>query len=460
MDDARVRARAKRLKAHATMRPFRTATGALAAGCLLLGVVTFLHEESPAARLVAERAADDHSNGRATRGNGYPTGPQSAYAANASPKDLEVPLPRSTKNAGRFWNASRSASQPDRGPAIQLGPPLGAGDAAADPASRVTRTYRPTSMSAASLERLVRPLLTARGETIAANAGSPVPKEPSHAAASPATISDADSSDRLDVLIVSDRPEAIGRVDALCRDIESTSPRIAIDLVVLRVLPTAGRQLPWDQWRSSFGIVDSELPTVLTQIRGLGHTTLQAASQLQTLSGAWTELEWSEQDIGPSSSRAVADDSADSNATNAPLVSRSYPMAAITTLHIRPSSQSEGLIRIEIRAQSSHSDDHAHAERPQVVAVRFNTEVVLREGATGVINLFVDEPFNTGTHNPPSPIDAAAAFVIPGGPFIPATKIVPQPSEREQTLLLLMPRIAAPPRSAGKVAASKTHHPS
>jgi hypothetical protein len=315
-------------------------------------------------------------------------------------------------------------------------------------------------MSAVSLERLVRPLLTARGEAIAANAGSAVAKETAHAAGSAATIVDAESADRPGVLFVSDRPEAIGRVDALCHDLESTSPRIAIDLVVLSVLPTTGRQLPWDQWRNSFGSVDSDLPSVFNQIRGLGHTTLRANSQLQTISGAWAELEWSEQNIVPGNNRPDTDDSADRDPANARSVSVSKPGApAVTTLRIRPSSQSEGAIRIEVRAQSSQVDDRTRPERPQLVTVRFNTEVVLREGATGVINLFVDEPVNSGSASTSRINAAAAALVMPGGPLIPAAKIVPQPGQREQTLLLLMPRIARSGQSAGRIAGSSAHDP-
>jgi hypothetical protein len=323
----------------------------------------------------------------------------------------------------------------------------------------MTRTYRPISMSVVSLERLVRPLLSARGEAVASNAVSAVSKEAAHAAGSAATI-DAESADRLGVLIVSDRPEAIGRVDALCHDLESTSPRIAIDLVVLSVLPTAGRQLPWDHWRDSFGIVDSDLPSVFNQIRGLGHTTLRASSQLQAISGAWAELEWSEQNIVPASNRPDTDDTADRDAADARLISVSKPGApAVTTLRIRPTCQSEGAIRIEVRAQSSQVDDRTRPERPQLVTVRFNTEVQLREGVTGVINLFVDEPLDMRSASTSAVDAAAAALAISGGPLIPAARIVPQPGQREQTLLLLMPRIAASPRPTGKIAASRAHDP-
>lgn len=306
----------------------------------------------------------------------------------------------------------------------------------------------------------MRPLLTAHGEAIAANAGSAVGKEPAQAAGSAATIVDAESLDRPGVLIVSDRPEAIGRVDALCHDLESTSPRIAVDLIVLSVVPATGRQLPWDQWRNSFGIVDSDLPSVFNQIRGLGHTTLRASSQLQATSGAWAELEWNEQNLVTGSNRPDAVDTSGSDAANARSISVSKPGAsAVTTLRIRPSSQSGGAIRIDVRAQSSQVNDHMRPEHPQLVTVRFNTEVVLHEGATGIINLFVDEPLDRGSA-PTNPVDATAAAVIKrGGPSIPAAKIVPQPGQREQTLLLLMPRIASPPRPTGKVAASKAHDP-
>jgi hypothetical protein len=439
----------------------------MAAGSLLLGIVALLHEDSPVARFMAARTRDEQNGRLEIRPEPGVSG-QPQVVADTRPRNVPALDARTGKDSGRIWAASQSVPRGDRRAAIQLGPledttSTNAGKAratfadAADPGPFVTRIYRPISMSAVSLERLVRPLLTARGEAIAANAGSVVAKEPAHAAGSAATIVDAESADRPGVLFVSDRPEAIGRVDALCRDLESTSPRIAIDLVVLSVLPTTGRQLPWDQWRNSFGSVDSDLPSVFNQIRGLGHTTLRANSQLQTISGAWAELEWSEQNIVPGNNRPDTDDSADRDLANAQSISVSKPGApAVTTLRIRPSSQSEGAIRIEVRAQASQVDDHTRPERPQLVTVRFNTEVVLREGATGVINLFVDEPVKSGSA-PTNPVDAAAAALTkPGGPLIPAAKIVPQPGQREQTLLLLMPRIASRTHSPGKVAAIKS----
>jgi len=202
------------------------------------------------------------------------------------------------------------------------------------------------------------------------------------------------------------------------------------------------------------------LPTVFNQIRGLGHTTLRASSQLQAISGAWAELEWSEQNIVPASNRPDTDDTADRDPANARSISVSKPGApAVTTLRIRPSSQSEGAIRIEVRAQSSQVDDHTRPERPQLVTVRFNTEVVLHEGATGIINLFVDEPLDMRSA-PTIQVDAAAAaLAISGRPSIPAAKIVPQPGRREQTLLLLMPRFVRSRQSAGRIAGSSSHDP-
>jgi hypothetical protein len=85
--------------------------------------------------------------------------------------------------------------------------------------------------------------------------------------------------------------------------------------------------------------------------------------------------------------------------------------------------------------------------------------VQLREGVTGVINLFVDEPLDMRSASTSAVDAAAAALAISGGPLIPAARIVPQPGQREQTLLLLMPRIAASPRPTGKIAASRAHDP-
>ncbi|HEV8003788.1 MAG TPA: hypothetical protein VGP63_28235, partial [Planctomycetaceae bacterium] len=387
-------------QSNAAMRPFQTAIGAMIVGCALLGLLALLHEESPIARLVAERATDRQSTRSIT--------PPEA-ALDDVPNFVDSPVVRPGKDASHFWNASQSATlstpQSDRGPTIRLGTvftgnshtdadtaPVRTPAPLVDQTPLMTRTYRPASMSAVSLERLVRPLLTARGETIATNSDSVRPTDSSPAtgpATGPTRVTpDADSVSRPGVLVVSDRPEAIGRIDALCHDLESMSPRVAIDLMVVSVLPNSGRQLPWDQWRNGFGIVESELPAVLNQIRGLGRVTVRTRSQLQAISGAWTELECSARNVNPKNERPDADDSTDRESANA-------SSTTTTTLHIRPSTQSEGSIRIEVRAQSSHVQDHSQTEPSQLVTVRFNTEVALREGATGVISLFVDEPAET-----------------------------------------------------------------
>jgi hypothetical protein len=457
------------------MRPFQTAIGAMAVGSALLGLTALLHEDSPIARLVAERSAERQST-RLPAVLHSSEIRETPIIAKASPRDLrpsarpegvaddvptfwDQPVVRSDKDAGHFWNASQSMPQSDRGPTIQLSPLFTNMNSldANNSMPLVTRTYRPASMSAASLERLVRPLLTARGETIATNTESPRPNDATAAADQARMTADAESTNRPGLLVVSDRPEAIGRIDALCHDLDSMSPRVAIDLTVVSVLPNTGRQLPWDQWRNTFGIVEADLPTVLNQIRGLGQVTVRARSQLQGISGTWTELECSAQSINPKGERPDSASSAGQEPANAMSASAAAP-STITTLRIRPSTQSEGTIRIEVRAQSSHLEDHAPTERSQLVTVRFNTDVMLHEGTTGVINLFVDEALNTGTAAA-SVIDPAATLVIPGGPSIPLAKIIPQPGPREQTLLLLMPRIAGPPRTSGKIAGAKARTP-
>jgi hypothetical protein len=328
---------------------------------------------------------------------------------------------------------------------------------AIDSTPLMTRTYRPVLMSAVSLERLVRPLLTARGQMVASNAAASAVSTPVPVPAvtqSPPTAATAEST-LPGMLVVSDRPEAIGRIDALCRDLESMSPRIAIDLVVVNIVPARGEQLPWEQWRNSFGTVESDLPSVLKQIRSLGRATVSTLSQLQSLGGTWTELAWSEQSMGGSPRTDAAALDEEDREPPTPPVNNTAGATALTTLHVRPSIQPDGAIRLEVRAQSGRIENRGQPQHPQLVSVRFNTEVVLHEGATGVVNLFVDEP---GTSAASAPNGSTATLMIPGGTLLPAAKIVPQPGQREQTLLLLMPRIVRPARP-GKIAISQPRDP-
>ncbi len=195
---------------------------------------------------------------------------------------------------------------------------------------------------------------------------------------------------------------------------------------------------------------------MLKQIRGSGRTTVRVRSQLQGLSGSWTELAWSEQNVAglPRADATTPDE--EEGVAKTPVVN-STELAALTTLHVRPSIQPEGAIRLEVRAQSGRIENHGQAGRPQLVSVRFNTEVLLHEGATGVVNLFVDEPANAPAASD-SKSPATATVVIPGGSLLPVAKIVPQPGQREQTLLLLMPRVVRPARP-GKIAVSQPRNP-
>jgi hypothetical protein len=465
--------RARRPTSQASVRPLRTAIGGLSVGSLLLAAVALMHDDAPVARLVAERVAEANKHRAMLRPTAQPlvAGVSRAEHSTRAPLAGRQSTAPAAQASAHFWNAAQVSPNAEHGPTIQLDPPVVSRDPthidathadtsrvpfnepASDSTRLMTRTYRPVLMSAVSLERLVRPLLTARGQMVASNSGvsavnTPVP------AVTPSPPTAAADATPPGVLVVSDRPEAIGRIDALCRDLESMSPRIAIDLVVVNVVPTAGEQLPWEQWRNSFGTVESDLPAVLKQIRSLGRATVCTRSQLQGLGGTWTELSWSEQSVAGSPRIDAAAPDEEDREPPTPPVSNTAGATALTTLHVRPSIQPDGAIRLEVRAQSGRIENRGQSQRPQLVSVRFNTEVVLHEGATGVVNLFVDEP-GTSAASVPS---ATATLVIPGGSALPAAKIVPQPGQREQTLLLLMPRIVRPARP-GKIAISQPRDP-
>lgn len=437
---------------HESVRPFRTAIGALGLGCLLLVTVAFLHEDSPYARLVAERTADQVP--------AFPSLPNRDAETTIAdePRDAAASsVAQSEQDAAHFWNASQSGSHGNHGPKIQIGPlvvgkddPFDDGSSlqvsqpAGNPPALVMRTYRPISISAASLERLIRPLLTSHGGIAAANSGAPIQRESTATNNSSQEATDSHVSDPLGVLVVSDRPEAIRRIDALCHDLESLAPRIAIDLMVINVSLDAGQHLPVDQWRNEFGSVEADLLNVVNQVRGTGRVTLRASSQLQTISGTWAELELSERNVA---------------AATASWPTTAEPAGStVTTLRVRPTAQSEGVIRLELHADSSRPEEHVHGERRQQVTVRFNTEIVLREGTTGIVNLFVDDLSAAGFAPPAAFERGAAAIVIPRSLSALAAKIVPQPSPREHTLLLLMPRIVHP-RQPGKIAGAQPHTP-
>jgi hypothetical protein len=435
---------------HEIAQPFRTAIGALGLGCVLLVTLAFLHEDSSYTRLVAERTGDQVLELSSLDRDTQTTNADKPRDATASS------VPESEKDAAHFWNASQSGSHRDHGPTIQIGPlvvgnessfdegsSLRASQPAGNPPALVIRTYRPTSISAASLERLIRPFLTSQGGIAAANSGAPLQRESTPANNFSQKATDSHVPDPLGVLVVSDRPEAIHRIDAFCHDLESLAPRIAIDLMVINVSLDAGQHLPVDQWRNEFGSVEADLLNVVNQVRGTGRVTLRASSQLQTISGTWTELDLSERSVAPATEPITAEPTG----------------STVTTLRVRPTAQPEGVIRLELHANSSRPEQHVHGERHQQVTVRFNTEILLREGATGIVNLFVDDLSAAGTA-PAAPFDrGAAAIVIPRSLSALAAKIVPQPSPREHTLLLLMPRIAHP-RQPGKIAGSQPHTPS
>jgi hypothetical protein len=446
----------------------RTAIGGLSVGSLLLTAVALMHDDAPVARLVAERVAEANQHREILRPGAPSRITPSPLVAGAS-RTEHSPRAAATKASAHIWNAAQVSPNAEHGPTVQLDPPVVSRDAthaetsrgplsesASDSTPLMTRTYRPVLMSAVSLERLVRPLLTARGQMVASSAGASGVTTPVPAPAitqSPPTAADTTLPG---VLVVSDRPEAIGRIDALCRDLESMSPRIAIDLVVVNIVPTTGEQLPWEQWRNSFGTVESDLPSVLKQIRSLGRATVCTRSQLQGLGGTWTELAWSEQSIGGSPRTDATGTDEEDREPPTPPANNTAGATALTTLHVRPTIQPDGAIRLEVRAQSGRIENHGQPQHPQLVSVRFNTEVVLHEGATGVVNLFVDEPGPTAASAPNG--NATATLVIPGGSLLPAAKIVPQPGQREQTLLLLMPRIVRPARP-GKIAVSQPRNP-
>jgi hypothetical protein len=495
MNNARVHVTTRRPPSPMTIGPLRSGMAALAVASLLFVALAVCHDDSPVARLIAERTTAESgvpnsipsASPERDRINTFvatPSVPLNSISSISGRRSLEPAqhsaehlAARSKDESAHFLTASQSHRTNEHGPEVHLGPPQvsaearDAGHSTSKPTAEsgplVTRTYRPVSMSAISLERLVRPLLTGHGAAVASNAA--LSNEAASNALPPVAMGHATDATRVgvaetagqpDMLVVSDRPEAIGRIDALCRDLESHSPRIAIDLVVVSVMPSSGSQLPWNQWRQNFGIVDSDLASVLNTLRGLGRASVRARSQLQTISGSWTELTCGEQSLVAPTSRPDADEPEDRTSTDGSANSSALPAArSLTTLHVRPTSQADG-IRLEVRAQSSHTESRAPTGPPQLITVRFNTEVLLHEGSTGIVNLFVDEPLEP-LSSPTNPIHAASTtLVIPGGPSIPVAKIVPHPGSAEQTLLLLMPRLVDATCPVGKIAASKTHNPS
>jgi hypothetical protein len=454
------------------IRSFRTAIWTLGSGSLLITAAALLRDQLPRSESLADldlgtariewkepaEVADTH--GIQDAGSSGPsliqTLPAAADQANSgSSINAAAPDRNREKPSAVFQSASMQSAPRQSGRSIQFGPMMPSENAGKNavssaakpvvvlkpeerpiarreknsaavsdtrPAELGSRIYHPSALSVSDLERLIRPLLTlgigtATASTTTSDAG-PADDSPGEGRQSPQSGS---AERRPDVLLVHDRPEVLQQIDAIYADLEAAPKRVVIDALIADVALPNSVPPGWELRQSRFGVIDAEPRTVLNSLRVLGRVSALATNQLQVIDRQWAQLEWTER-------------AGRSSAGGEPVGPAQDPFLRLsTTIRIRPSVLSSGLIRLEVHPTSSRLKE-GPSVRPEIATVAFTTDIVLHSGATAVIAGSVDE----------RPSDVEGVLSSAKGASHPgdAPSINPQPSVRHETVLLLMPRIA------------------
>lgn len=437
----------ERFVSRLTRRPFRAAIGTFAGGSLLVLVTAIAVRSLP----VPPNLADESRETVSARALNDDSVSQPVAHLSAAAEDLHVATPSPAWSAPTaatakgdviFRNASLSNGSTAREPLIRIGPlifgspstPVGKAGAAALSASTskvgttssggatITRVYRPACVTAKDLEPLLRPLLTPGVGTLIARslAGDDGGKESGKRNASHATR---------DVVVVRDRPEIVQQIDALVRDLDAPPKRVAIDAVLLELTLNGSSPRSLDFHSSRTELVPGSPRDLIAAMQKAGQVSVLATNHLELIDREWGELQWASR----------ADDSQSGN-TNRVAVATSDIARTAVKIRVRPVVLAGGQVRLEVHPDFSRSQRRSRAEHLELETLTFTTDLVLHEGVTCVIDGFADErPANT--------------VILPSPAEVP--RIEPQTTVRQETKLLMMPRIVADFRVPDRTAAAR-----
>jgi len=326
-----------------------------------------------------------------------------------------------------------------------------------------TRVYRPNYVTAAELQALIQPLLTATVGVVSVSAAAEVGIASDDAAAGGNKFAGAD------VVVVRDYRAALAQIDQVVEEIDVRPLQVAIEAMILSVklddknqfgvnfqllrdkanvkfglgTPAASlSEVKFDKGGLKFGFLDSSLGAFLDALETIGDTNVIATPRVMVLNKHRAEIQIGEEKGYVSTT--ITETSSSQSVEFLKLGAQ---------LRLRPFISSDGLIRMEIHPELSDGsvDTSSGYTLPNKEVTQVTTNVMVRDGCTVVIGGLMRAQLSTTT----SQVPLLGNLPLVGVAF--RSKL--ETTERRELLVLITPRIVDEPGSCqeGDQAACEFH---
>jgi type IV pilus assembly protein PilQ len=317
-----------------------------------------------------------------------------------------------------------------------------------------TRVYRPNYVTAAELEALIQPLLTADTGKISVSSPSEVGIAPD------AENAGGDAYAGGEAVVVRDYEAVLAQIDQVVAEIDTRPMQVAIEAMILTVslddgndfgvsfellrdknnirlgwgMPLdslAGPTFEFDEGGLKFGFLDSSLGAFLDALESIGDTNVIATPRLMVLNKHRAEIHIGEE-LGYVSTTTATESASTQTVEFLKVGAR---------LCLRPFIASDGLIRMEAHPELSTGSVEEKGEftLPNKETTQVTTNIMVRDGCTVVIGGLMREELEKTA----SQIPFFGSLPLVG----PAFRNVSETLERREILVLITPHIVYEPET-------------
>jgi type IV pilus assembly protein PilQ len=322
-----------------------------------------------------------------------------------------------------------------------------------------TRVYRPNYITAAEMEKLLTPLMTASVGVISVSTPAKI--------GIPANNADAggDAFGGAEVVLVQDYESVLKRVDQLLLEVDVRPLQVSIEAMIITVTLDDRNEMgvnfallednavlvsgapvqelatiPFDGGLK-FGFLDSSLAGFIQALETVGDTNVVAAPRVMVLNKQRAEILIGSQ-LGYVSTTVTE---------NAATQAVEF-LEVGTQLRIRPFISSDGMIRLEVHPELSTGEVNVQAgfTLPNKSVTQVTTNIMCHDGATVVIGGLIREDLSSNSTQIP---------VLGSVPYVGA--LFRQRNEelsRTETLVVLTPRIVSAHAAAAEGAQGKSDY--
>jgi type IV pilus assembly protein PilQ len=327
-----------------------------------------------------------------------------------------------------------------------------------------TRVYRPNYVTAAELQALIQPLLSATVGVVSVSSSAETGIETDD------TSAGGDNFAGADVVLVRDYEAVLAEIDQVVDEIDVRPMQVAIEAMILSVTlddkyqfgvnfellrdkstvklgwgtpPGTLGELTFDKGGLKFGFLDSSLGTFLDALETIGDTNVIATPRLLVLNKHRAEIHIGGEE-GYRGSLSTTETSS---------IQGVEMLETGTKLSLRPFISSDGMIRMEVHPELSSGEvrERGNDMLPIKTTTQVTTNIMVRDGCTVVIGGLLKEDLVTTT----TQIPLFGSLPVVGVAF--RNKI--EKIKRLEIIVLITPRIVYEPDTCceGDKAACEFH---